>query len=113
MTIQPDESNPIKTQRPAGYPDNIRITGAYINGKIIAGASGRYGEVFNPATGKVNSLVAFASQEEVNQAVAAAAAAFPNWANTPPLRRARILFRFKELLEQHGDELARYDWHLA
>jgi malonate-semialdehyde dehydrogenase (acetylating)/methylmalonate-semialdehyde dehydrogenase len=106
MTIRPDESNPIITQHPAGYPDNISITGAYINGKIIAGSSGRYGEVFNPATGEVSSLVAFASQEEVNQAVAAAAAAFSAWAGTPPLRRARILFRFKELLEQHGDELA-------
>jgi len=104
--MRPDENNPIITQHSAGYPDDIPITGAYINGKIISGSSGRYGEVFNPAKGEVTSLVAFASQAEVNEAVAAAAAALPAWAATPPLRRARVLFRFKELLERHADELA-------
>jgi malonate-semialdehyde dehydrogenase (acetylating) / methylmalonate-semialdehyde dehydrogenase len=106
MTHRPDESIPVISPQPDGYPGDIPITGAHINGRITAGSSGRYGEVFNPATGEVTSLVAFASRAEVNQAVAAAAAAFPAWAATPPLRRARGMFRFKELLERHADELA-------
>ncbi len=77
-----------------------------IAGERLAGASGRRADVFNPATGAIAARVALASASEVNAAVAAAAAAFPAWADTAPLRRARILFRFKELLEQHHDALA-------
>jgi malonate-semialdehyde dehydrogenase (acetylating)/methylmalonate-semialdehyde dehydrogenase len=78
-----------------------------IAGQVVAGASGRAQDVFNPATGTVSGRVALANAAEVNKAVAAAQAAFPAWAETSPLRRARILFKFLELMNQHRDELAR------
>ncbi|WP_119461778.1 CoA-acylating methylmalonate-semialdehyde dehydrogenase [Rhodospirillaceae bacterium SYSU D60014] len=78
----------------------------FINGARVEGASGRFGDVFNPATGEVASRVPLASTAEVGQAVAAAAAAFPAWAATPPLRRARVLFNFKALVEANLDEFA-------
>jgi malonate-semialdehyde dehydrogenase (acetylating)/methylmalonate-semialdehyde dehydrogenase len=79
----------------------------YIAGKVAPGRSGRHQDVFNPATGAVSGRTALASAAEVGQAVAAAQAAFPAWAATSPLRRARILFKFLELMNQHRDELAR------
>jgi malonate-semialdehyde dehydrogenase (acetylating)/methylmalonate-semialdehyde dehydrogenase len=79
----------------------------WINGKHEAASSGRAGEVFNPATGQVVRTVDLAGVTDVNRAVAAAKAAFPGWRATTPLRRARILTRFRELMEQHRDELAR------
>ncbi|OOG60760.1 CoA-acylating methylmalonate-semialdehyde dehydrogenase [Polaromonas sp. C04] len=78
----------------------------YIAGRVVAGTSGRAQDVFNPATGSVTGRVAMASRSEVDKAVAAAHAAFPAWADTPPLRRARVLFKFLELLNAHRDELA-------
>jgi malonate-semialdehyde dehydrogenase (acetylating)/methylmalonate-semialdehyde dehydrogenase len=81
--------------------------GHLIAGKPVAGASGRFGDVFDPATGQVTKRVAFASRQEVDAAVAAAAAAFPAWAATPPARRAKVMFKFKQLLEAHADELTR------
>src|SRR5215208_5676491 len=80
--------------------------GHFIDGKVVAGTSGRRGEVYNPATGKVTSHVAFAGKSEIDAAVASAAAAFPAWAATPALRRARVMFRFKQLLDSHADQLA-------
>jgi malonate-semialdehyde dehydrogenase (acetylating) / methylmalonate-semialdehyde dehydrogenase len=79
----------------------------YIAGRVVAGASGRAQDVFNPATGQVTGRVALANAGEVAQAVAAAQATFPAWADTPPIRRARVMFKFLELLNQHRDELAR------
>lgn len=79
----------------------------WIGGRVVAGRSGRHADVFNPATGKVSGHVALADTGEVAQAVAAAQAAFPAWADTPPIRRARVLFKFLELLNQRRDELAR------
>ncbi|WP_415209056.1 CoA-acylating methylmalonate-semialdehyde dehydrogenase [Rudaea sp.] len=76
--------------------------GHYINGRTVSGASGNTGAVTNPATG----AVALASAGEVDAAVQAAAAAFPAWSDTPPLRRARVLFKFLERLNEHRDELA-------
>jgi len=76
-----------------------------IGGRELAGRSGRFGPVYDPATGEVAALVPFASDEEVDEAIAAAAAAFPGWAATPPVRRARVLFRYKELLEGHAQEI--------
>ena len=76
-----------------------------VNGDRRQGESGRFGDVFNPATGEVKARVPFASRAEVEQAIAAAEAALPGWAATPPLIRARILFRFKALMEEHFDEL--------
>lgn len=79
----------------------------YINGAVVAGQSTRAQDVFNPATGAVTGRVALASTADVDAAVAAARAAFPAWADTPPIRRARVMFKFLELLNQHKDELAR------
>src|SRR5579872_2843935 len=79
----------------------------YIDGKKVDGASGRWGDVFNPATGEKIRRVALATAGEVDAAVKAAAAAFPGWAATPPLTRARILFKFLEVLAREHDSLAR------
>lgn len=79
----------------------------WIGGRAIPGESGRAGDVFNPSLGLLAARVALASESEVNSAVLAARAAFPGWAATPALKRARILFRFKELIEQRRGELAR------
>lgn len=86
--------------------DRIRTIGHWIGGKPVEGRSERHGEVWNPAIGEVQAHVAYAARAEVDRAVAAAAAAFPAWAATPPLRRARIMFKLKELIERHTDELA-------
>jgi len=80
--------------------------GHWLNGRAAAGRSGRYGDLFNPAVGEKSGRVAFASRDEVDAAVRAAGEALPQWAAMTPLRRARIMFRFKDLLEQHMDELA-------
>jgi malonate-semialdehyde dehydrogenase (acetylating)/methylmalonate-semialdehyde dehydrogenase len=79
----------------------------YIGGRVVAGTSSRAQDVFNPATGAVSGHVALANAAEVGAAVAAAQAAFPAWADTPPIRRARVLFKFLELLNHHKDDLAR------
>ena len=79
----------------------------WIAGQPTAGRSGRSADVFNPATGQVSGRVALASASEVDAAVANAQAAFPQWADTPPLRRARVMFKFLELLNRHRDDLAR------
>ena len=78
----------------------------FINGQPYEGRSSRYADGFNPATGEVVSSIPLASNEDVALAVSAAKAAFPAWAETPPLKRARILFNFKALLDKHQDELA-------
>ncbi len=79
----------------------------YIGGKVVAGTSGRHQDVYNPATGAVSGKTALANSAEVDKAVAAAQAAFPAWADTSPLRRARIMFKFLELMNHHRDDLAR------
>lgn len=79
----------------------------YIAGAHTAGTSGRSQPVTNPATGQVTGSVALANLAEVDAAVAAAQAAFPKWSDTPPIRRARIMFNFLQLLNEHKDELAR------
>ena len=78
----------------------------YIDGQPVQGHSGRHAEGYNPATGELTRSVPLADAAEVDAAVQAAAAAFPAWAETPPLKRARVMFKFKALLEQHQDELA-------
>ncbi|MBN9559439.1 MAG: CoA-acylating methylmalonate-semialdehyde dehydrogenase [Alphaproteobacteria bacterium] len=85
----------------------MREIGHFIGGRAVAGESGRFADVFNPALGEVSGRVALASPAEVDRAVEAAAAAWPAWAATPPLRRARVMFRFKELLERDRKELAQ------
>src|ERR1700741_4401980 len=79
----------------------------YIDGKRVAGTGKRGGDVFNPATGEQIRRVAFATPNELDSAVRAAAAAFPAWAATPPLTRARVMFKLKELLERDADKLAQ------
>ena len=79
----------------------------YIGGTLVAGKSGRFGDIYNPALGEKIRQVDFASQAEVRTAVETANAAFPAWAAQPPLRRARILFRLKALLEANIADLAR------
>jgi len=78
----------------------------FISGHQVLGSSARAQDVFNPATGAVTGRVNLANTQDVDQAVAAAQAAFPAWADTPPLRRARVMFKFLELLNQHKDTLA-------
>jgi malonate-semialdehyde dehydrogenase (acetylating)/methylmalonate-semialdehyde dehydrogenase len=78
----------------------------WIAGHAVSGNSGRFSDVFCPATGLVQARVPLASAAEVDSAVAAATAAFPDWSAQPPLRRARVLFRFREIFERRIDEVA-------
>jgi malonate-semialdehyde dehydrogenase (acetylating)/methylmalonate-semialdehyde dehydrogenase len=78
----------------------------WINGAATPGTSGRTGPVFNPATGEQVGEVNLANNADVDAAVAAAQAALPEWSSMPPLRRARVMFRYNELILQHTDELA-------
>jgi malonate-semialdehyde dehydrogenase (acetylating)/methylmalonate-semialdehyde dehydrogenase len=78
-----------------------------IAGRWETGSSDRLGDVFNPSTGRVIARVPLGTAADVDRAVQAAAAALPAWAETPVVERARIMFRFRELVVQHADELAR------
>jgi malonate-semialdehyde dehydrogenase (acetylating)/methylmalonate-semialdehyde dehydrogenase len=78
----------------------------FIHGQNTFGDSQRASEVFNPATGQVTGRVPLASKADVESAIASAQAAFPAWAATTPLNRARVMFKYKELLEKHADEIA-------
>jgi malonate-semialdehyde dehydrogenase (acetylating)/methylmalonate-semialdehyde dehydrogenase len=84
-----------------------RAISHWIAGKAVAGTSGRNANVYNPATGQVQALAPLANRAELDAAVAAAQAAFAAWSAQPPLRRARVMFRFRELFEQHLDDFAR------
>ena len=86
---------------------NIKTIGHYINGQHIAGTSGRLSDVYNPATGEVQAYLANASITETKAAISAAEAAFPAWSALPALRRARIMFKFKALLDEHANDLAK------
>ena len=77
----------------------------FINGKKVPGSDDRYQDLFNPATGEVTGKVALASSTTVKEAITAAEAAFPAWRDTTPSKRAQIMFRYKELLEKHADEI--------
>ena len=85
----------------------MKAIGHFINNETTTGAGKEHLPVFNPATGAQSGAVAVVTAAEIETAIATARAAFPAWAATPPLRRARIMFRFKELVEQHKDELAK------
>jgi malonate-semialdehyde dehydrogenase (acetylating)/methylmalonate-semialdehyde dehydrogenase len=78
----------------------------WIAGGPMPGTSNRFADVYHPATCRIQSRVPLATEAEVNAAVAAAAAAFPEWSAQPPLRRARVLFRFREIFERRLDEVA-------
>ena len=79
----------------------------WIDGKLKIGNSGRYGNVFDPSTGAIQAKVALASANEVNEAVKNSNEAFKTWSNTPPLKRARVMFKFRELLENNMKDLAK------
>ena len=87
------------------YTDSTEVA-QYIAGQRSSGSSQRTQPVFNPATGAVAREVRLGNGQDVDAAVAAATAAFPAWSETPPIRRARVMFRFLELLNRHKDELA-------
>ena len=89
----------------AEQTSELNVLNHFIGGQEQASESERYGDVFNPASGRVQARVPLGTVEEVNQAVAAAKKAFPAWAITPPIKRARCMFRLKALLEEHADEL--------
>ena len=78
----------------------------FINGAKVDTASGRHADVFNPAVGAPCARVALGTKDDVDSAVAAASAAFPSWAATPPLSRARVLFKYLQLCQEHTDEFA-------
>ncbi len=84
----------------------MREIGHFISGKLTAGISGAFGEVHNPALGEVVARVALAGVAEVNTVAASAAAAWPAWAATPPLRRARVMFKLRDLLERDRREIS-------
>ena len=79
----------------------------FVSGKEFKGESKRFSDVFNPAIGEVQSNVNLASISDVDFAVKSALKAFNEWSNTPPISRARILFKFKELIEKNSDQLTK------
>ena len=79
----------------------------FVNGKSFTGNSKKVGKVFNPATGEQSAEVRLASTKDVKEAIANAKNAFESWSNKPPLQRARIMFKFKELIEKNSDELTK------
>ena len=79
----------------------------YVGGKKFSGGSKKTGKVFNPATGEQSAEVKLASKSDLDEAVKIAHKAFEEWSNKPPLQRARILFKFKELIEKNSDELTK------
>ncbi len=84
----------------------MREIGHFVGGKEVRGSSGRFGDIFDPNTGEVQAKVAFARHAEVEHAIVVAAAAQPAWAATNPQRRARVMFRFLELVNREFDSLA-------
>ena len=72
----------------------------FVGGKAFSGESKKVGKVFNPATGEQSAEVKLSSTKDVNAAVSSAQKAFEDWSNKPPLQRARVMFKFKELIEK-------------
>ncbi|MEM7635872.1 MAG: CoA-acylating methylmalonate-semialdehyde dehydrogenase [Pseudomonadota bacterium] len=85
----------------------VKEIGHFIGGKLVAGTSGRFADVFDPNTGEVQAKVALASEAELKTAVADAKAAQPAWAATNPQRRARVMAKFVELVNAEKEELAQ------
>ncbi|MCB1398344.1 MAG: aldehyde dehydrogenase family protein, partial [Rhodobacteraceae bacterium] len=84
----------------------MKEIGHWIDGKLVAGTSGRFADVYNPATGEVQARVALATKDELDDAVARAAKAQVAWAATNPQRRARVMMKFGDLINQNMDMLA-------
>ncbi len=87
----------------ANRPESVPML---IGGRWEMSRSDRFGEVFNPSTGRVIARVPLGTAGDVDRAVTSAARAFPHWADIPAVERARVLFRFRERLVQKADELA-------
>ena len=85
----------------------MRTINHWINGQTVATSAERTGAVYDPATGQQTAQVAYATGEDVDAAVRAAQAAFPAWRDTSVVKRARVMFKFLELLQRNRDELAR------
>src|SRR4029077_17028267 len=98
---------PIKGPIKTGGRPPMRDIGHFIGGKTVKGTSGRQGDVFDPNTGEVQAKVALAKHTEVEDAIASAEAAQPAWAATNPQRRARVMFKFLDLVAKDMDNLAR------
>ena len=79
----------------------------FVDGKFFSGESKKTSKIFNPATGEQNANVKLASTSDVNKAVESAQKAFASWSGKPPLQRARVMFKFKELIEKNYDELTK------
>ena len=85
----------------------MKLIEHFVDGKIIPGTSDKKGKVFNPATGEQEKEVRLASKADLDQAVIIAKKAFDEWSLKPSLQRARIMFKFKELIEKNPDELTQ------
>ena len=85
----------------------MKLIEHFVGGKIIPGESNKKGKVFNPATGDQESEVRLASKADLDQAVVIAKKAFETWSLKPSLQRARVMFKFKELIEKNSDELTK------
>ena len=85
----------------------MKLIEHFVGGKIIPGSSNKKGKVYNPATGEQESEVSLASKSDLDQAVEVAKKAFETWSLKPPLQRARVMFKFKELIEKNSDELTK------
>ncbi len=85
----------------------MKLIEHFINGKITKGSSKKVSKVFNPATGEQIAEVNLASKNDINLAVEKANAAFLDWSRKPPAQRARVIFKFKELIEKNSDEITK------
>ncbi len=85
--------------------DEIRVLKPYINGQFVESATDKYTDAYDPSTGNVIAKVPCCTRDEVEAAVASAKAAFPGWSSTPVIKRVQILYRLRELLIEHMDEL--------
>ena len=85
----------------------MRLIEHFVGGKIIPGTSNKKGKVFNPATGEQEKEVRLGSKVDLDKAVLIARGAFEEWSLKPPLQRARIMFKFKELIEKNSDEVTK------
>ena len=85
----------------------MKLIEHFVGGKIIPGTSNKKGKVFNPATGEQEKEVRLGAKDDLDKAVLIAREAFKEWALKPPLQRARIMFKFKELIEKNSDELTK------
>lgn len=95
------------TQRLAvDVSSDLREVSHWIDGRPVAASSGRFVDIYDPARGKVQARVGLATEADVERAVTSAAKAFPAWSGQPALRRARVLFRFREIFERRIDEVA-------